>query len=467
MKQIICESFEDFVQKFSSIFENLGNQIVLAPVRSGKSYHSEKFIIETLQKNEKKIVVFITEKNLLAESSYGNILSGLKENKSLKSNNVFLFNPETSRLSYKNLKLLLKEKTSENIAILSSFCYFAGDQHSPLFKILVKARKEQSYKIVFIVDEAESLFNSFESEIILEKPQDKLFKTSIKGNALTSIDSSKSELLINHDVKFSDEYSLIRGRITAIPADKENFDCFNFSTYNINTHDLILCIYVKNKAFSDFTAFCNIEEIFIWHEIFVTKENEGGILKICRIEENIATFNSDIFSILETLYEKQYFSCYYTLIALINNILRSSSVYIRYRVITSKENQNKPLGYSEACEKYSTFKAAKSQIGSSNIKATDYFNYSKIGKLYQFELVFNKNSAISSIEDNSDQVIYLSGTWNLSLINSTYYQKPFFLKIRDKDLATDLLKLTSLASFPFFDDENKVAYPRRNSARTS
>lgn len=325
--------------------------------------------------------------------------------------------------------------------------------------MLMKAKKEKGYKVMFIVDEAESLFNSFESEIILEKPHDKLFKTSIKGNTLTSIDNSKSELLINQDVKFSDESSLIRGRITAIPADKENFEYFNFSTYNINTHDLILYIYVKNEAFSDFTAFCNIQEIYIWHEIFVTKENQEGILKVCKIEENIAIFNSDIFLILEILYERQYFSCYYTLIALINNILRSSSVYIRYRVITSKEDQNKPLGYSEACEKYSTFKAAKSQIGNSNIKATDYFNYSKIGKLYQFELVFNKNSAISSIENNFDQVIFLSGTWNLWLINSTYYPKPFLLKIRDKNLATDLLKLTSLASSPFLDDENKAAYP--------
>ena len=66
------------------------------------------------------------------------------------------------------------------------------------------------------------------------------------------------------------------------------------------------------------------------------------------------------------------FSFYYTLIALIKNILASNSIYIRYYAVIAKETPKDPLSYIEACKGYSIYKAIKDGIGKSNIKGSDY-----------------------------------------------------------------------------------------------
>ena len=153
------------------------------------------------------------------------------------------------------------------------------------------------------------------------------------------------------------------------------------------------------------------------------------------------------------------FSCYYSLIALIHNVLRSSSLYVRYYSVSAKEDEQKPLSYQEACTMYSMFKAAKGSSGSSNVKASDYFSYPKIGKLYQFELIFNKNYPITVIELYSDKVFYLSGTWNDWLIESTYYSKLISEVGIEPILRIDLMKLTSLSAAPADEGLGKVEYP--------
>lgn len=138
--------------------------------------------------------------------------------------------------------------------------------------------------------------------------------------------------------------------------------------------------------------------------------------------------------------------------------MRSSSLYVRYYCVSAKGDVQKPLSYKEACSFYSMFRAAKGSIGSSDVKATDYFTYPKIGKLYQFELIFNKNYPISMIESYSDKVIYLSGTWNEWLINSTYYSELISSGI-EPIFRTNLIKLTSLVAAPAGEGPFKIEYP--------
>lgn len=166
-------------------------------------------------------------------------------------------------------------------------------------------------------------------------------------------------------------------------------------------------------------------------------------------------------------YESRMFSCFFTLIALIQNILMSNSIYIRYYAVTLKEEPKVPLSYAEACKEYSTYKAVKGGVSNSNIKVSDFLNYPKIGKLYQFELVFNKNSPIFQIESYSDNTIYLSGTWNKWLIESVYRRGPYSSTMniinrkgeKDLNLRQDLIKLINLTGSNSGEDENKVAYP--------
>lgn len=95
-------------------------------------------------------MVFITEKNILAESSHSNILDLLPDESWLK-NNVFVFTHEKSSSNLKNLKDFFIKNSNNSIAVLSSFAYFTGDQQSLLFKSIILAR-EKNYEVIFLID---------------------------------------------------------------------------------------------------------------------------------------------------------------------------------------------------------------------------------------------------------------------------------------------------------------------------
>jgi hypothetical protein len=144
------------------------------------------------------------------------------------------------------------------------------------------------------------------------------------------------------------------------------------------------------------------------------------------------------------------YGSYFTLIALIHNILRSSSAYIRHCVVTTKDNPDIPLSYSDACVKHSKFRSLKGS--KSSTKANDFFNYPKVGKVYQIELVLNRNP-LTTFDKYCDRRIFLSGTWNEWLLESCLENRDLYgSMICDKALRVDLHKLTSLAC-PSFNIE--------------
>ncbi len=62
LEEIYCENFQDFVKEFKSIFQLKGQQIILAPVRSGKTFQSENFIFQTLSNEKKKLLSSLLKK---------------------------------------------------------------------------------------------------------------------------------------------------------------------------------------------------------------------------------------------------------------------------------------------------------------------------------------------------------------------------------------------------------------------
>jgi hypothetical protein len=111
-------------------------------------------------------------------------------------------------------------------------------------------------------------------------------------------------------------------------------------------------------------------------------------------------FDEFIFETIELLYEFAPFKEVFTLIALINNILNSSEIYIRHFAVALKENSNYPLSYKEASNKHALFKCIKTN--DPKAKLSDFICYPKIGKFYQIELSFNKNFSLFSIMDSFD-----------------------------------------------------------------
>ena len=89
-----------------------------------------------------------------------------------------------------------------------------------------------------------------------------------------------------------------------------------------------------------------------------------SVRRICYFERNEIFFNDITSQTVELLYEEDVFNCYFTLIAIIEDVLMCNSIYIHYYTVTS-------------------YKAIKSDTNKSNIKVSDSLNYPKIGHTYQ------------------------------------------------------------------------------------
>ena len=104
----------DFSKDFNKVFENLtsgheeGVQFLKVPVRTGKTYSCEQYMIQFLEKVKndgdpiRKIVIFTTEKNILADGTYMNVLEGVK-----KDSNLILFKQELYEESNRRFKRAL------------------------------------------------------------------------------------------------------------------------------------------------------------------------------------------------------------------------------------------------------------------------------------------------------------------------------------------------------------------------
>ena len=116
----------DFSKDFKRVFEDLtsgheeeGVQFLKVPVRTGKTYSCEQYMIKFLEKSKnnedltRKIVIFTTEKNILADSTYMHVLEGVKED-----SNVILFKQELYEESTRKFEKALNT-SQKDIAIIS------------------------------------------------------------------------------------------------------------------------------------------------------------------------------------------------------------------------------------------------------------------------------------------------------------------------------------------------------------
>ncbi len=131
-KLIHCETFEDFITKFKSIFELKRKQIILAPVRLSKNFQFDHFMFQTLLQEKKKIVIFLSEKNV--ESYYSRVSFLLKKEGLDYKNKLLMFNKRTSNSNMKKIESFLEKNSQENVGILARFCYFSDQEKSELFR---------------------------------------------------------------------------------------------------------------------------------------------------------------------------------------------------------------------------------------------------------------------------------------------------------------------------------------------
>ena len=122
------KSTHDFSKDFKKVFENLTSghdedvQLLKVPVRTGKTYSCEQYMIKFLErvKNDedplRKIVIFTTEKTILADSTYMNVFEGVE-----KDSNLILFKQELYEESNRKFERALNtnnKNTNEKYAIV-------------------------------------------------------------------------------------------------------------------------------------------------------------------------------------------------------------------------------------------------------------------------------------------------------------------------------------------------------------
>ena len=115
----------------------------------------------------RKIVIFTTEKNILADSTYMNVLEGVE-----KDSNLILFKQELYEESNRKFERALNT-SNKDIVIICSFSYIFSEKISTL---LYKARSK-SDELILLVDEGEALLNSLHSSVSICTCKDRSFGT--------------------------------------------------------------------------------------------------------------------------------------------------------------------------------------------------------------------------------------------------------------------------------------------------
>lgn len=422
----------DFSKDFKRVFENLtsehdeGVQFLKVPVRTGKTYSCEQYMIKFLERAEndedydllclRKIVIFTTEKNILADSTYMNVLEGLEGLEGVdKDSNLILFKQDLYEESNRKFERALNT-SDKDIVIICSFSYIFSEKISTLF---YKARSK-SDELVLLVDEGEALLNSLHSSVSICACKDRSFGTGINGNVINALNKPTVILKFNGDVTRTSNLK-IEGYIVANPTSTNTYEFSQFleeSKSRIEEEKkLALVIQTSGGNYNDFTIYKQISSI---------KFKLGfEVYDLCTLtENNKIRFDRNIFETIQTAFEKDY-CLFYTLLALITKILNSNMIYLKYNCVTSPSSM-KDLSYNEATEKYSHYKAAKAS--NNKTSTSDFFLYKKVGRLYETQLCFNENSSLFRTENIADSIILLSGTWNEWLLNLMYSNKPFIFQ---------------------------------------
>lgn len=110
----------------------------------------------------------------------------------------------------------------------------------------------------------------------------------------------------------------------------------------------------KKTIFNDMSVFNEIGSISVVH-------NGSELIKIFEINENNEiTPSRDLFKTIELFYKKYDTDIFFTLVYLIDLIIKSNKIYLHHKCVTSKSDPLIPLDYNQACDAYSRYISHKS-----------------------------------------------------------------------------------------------------------
>jgi len=164
------------------------------------------------------------------------------------------------------------------------------------------ARSRKGFTIKVIIDEGECLLNSFFKEITISKSVDKNFGTNTKGNLLTCLDATKSQMFNNTKQSFNKQSPTFVGCLSALSASSETFEDYQFKSQSPTTkknNDLKILIKAKKGHYEDFTVFHSIDSIK------VISSKKGDAFLLCKIlNNNTLLFNVNTFAFVAEFKKK-------------------------------------------------------------------------------------------------------------------------------------------------------------------
>lgn len=301
-----------------------------------------------------------------------------------EQSNLLVFKKETSE---KNKSLLKSHLGQENfkIACLCSFSYLIGSRMSDLLLDVY----ESNSKVSIIIEEGESMLNTLVKETSISRCIDRTFGTKVKGNLCTALDRSTNTLSNpdNEDVDSTNNH-FIFGIIRAEPGPYNTYELFEFIDFpRINEPCLKIKIDTGASFYEDFTVFKEIDSIDI-----ILKSETYNICKVVKPPYSSngrfeIEFNDRLFDVIEKTRDFEYVA-FYTLIALIDQIIRCNSIYIKFACAISPIDGSKVLSYKEASSTYADYKSARATDRKERL--ANYLSHKEVNPLYEIKLCFNK-----------------------------------------------------------------------------
>lgn len=456
-----CLTLSEVQEEGIKILERQSDNIkmIKQPPGTGKTKLAESYIAKCFLENKAEVIVFATDKNLLAIDSYNsvkNTLNGTRNDYLIPLNSqtasesgtmaycISRVDPAGGGNMYFNF---LKENAYVGpVAIFTTPVYLCTTYPSYFLRSVIDYCIYRNIQLRFILDEGDACVRSLISEIDISAVMQRKDCRTSRGYATTNINSNQSFLPINNLVKprlaIDEDKGTITGFIKVSQINRssfEEFECvrpddfcylvngsikFNNSKGNLHLE----FNYYRTNCVAHEVAF-EIEEIFV----VVSEEEKISIARFIKYTERVVPeeeviLNPEIISLVKRINQSQSQQAGSTLLYLCQKIASSNCIYIRSLSCKAGEqylNWLKGQGQTEVGEYLNYDQAVEAYTLYQNTEKAELHNYlkrPKVGNIYKFRLVFMESAKLKRLKkimtapDLEAYVVLLSATFSNLLL---------------------------------------------------
>jgi GTPase SAR1 family protein len=440
---VSCFSLSEIRQEGIKILEKESEvvKLIQQPPGTGKTSLIEAYISGAFRENKKEVIIFATDKNLLALDSYRAVLENVKTEEDylvlLNSQTASekgtlgydITKPDTKRGGNTYFNGLKDSLYGGPVAIFTTPSYIATTYPSYFFRSAIAYCIASDTKLKIVIDEADSFLRSMISEIDISTVLQRKDCRQSKGYSTTNINRDESFLPTNNSISPSKVPGQEKGIITSfLKVSQVNGN--SFEEFEFGRPDDFCYLIDKNVEFTDTpgnlhlefayssTDYLAYEVVFLISEIFVllpvtcsdslasldilsSSINKRSFEKISIVrfnDDNEVTLNPGIIELITSVSQTQSQQAASTLLCFCQKIASSNGIHIRSMFCRSGElyknwllkesgidfegEQPDYLSYDQAVQAYELY------VGTEKAELSAYLKRPKIGNLYKLKLIF-------------------------------------------------------------------------------